>query len=455
MKKLTSLLFILVTSLIILTAFYHQVLNAQVFWEERNSGVTVSLNSVSDINAYNAWICGDNGTVLRTADCGYNWHNVSGNGIPSNVELVNIYGVSSSTALTAGHSVSSTYVYRTTNSGGSWTQVFSQTNGFINAIWMTSNTAGFMQGNPVGGRWSLWKTTDGGLNWDSTDLFLPEAWSESGWQNSMWVVGSKIWFGTNGAHIYYSSNSGSDWNVQLTSPVGNIYTVWLDTVPSNLGYAGGTSLLKTTNGGVNWIVDTAAVGSGNLSGFVGNVEFYSYLWYIRSDNSIYCSYGTTSSWFLDYTAPSGNYNHISMARGTIYFGPGFMFAVRDNGGISRGNFWVEGVKLISSGVPELYRLHQNYPNPFNASTKFKFESRILPLTKKGEMRGGHVKLAVYNLLGQEIDVLINKVIQPGTYEVDWYGNSYPSGIYFYRMLVTDPNGAGLVYDEIRKMVMVK
>ena len=454
MKKSSSLLLILITTFIILISF-HQSLNAQIFWEERNSGVTVSLNSVHNLNSPDAWICGDSGTVLHTTNRGYNWSNVSGNGLPSNVTLVNIYGVSSTTALTAGHAGSATYVYRTTNSGGTWTQVFTQSNGFINAIWMTSNTTGFMQGNPVGGRWSLWKTTDGGLNWDSTGLFLPEAWSESGWQNSMWVVGSKIWFGTNGAHIYYSSNSGSDWNVQLTSPEGNIYTVWLDTVPSNIGYSGGASLLKTTNGGTNWMIDTAAIGSGNFNGFVGTEETIYFLWYIRNNNNIYHSYGTSSSWFLEYTAPSGNYNHISLSPGPIYYGPGFLFAVRDNGGISRGNFWVEGVTLISNEVPEMYKLHQNYPNPFNASTKFKFESRILPNSKSGEMRGGHVKLAVYNLLGQEIEILVDKVIQPGSYEVDWFGNSYPSGIYFYRMLVTDPNSSGIVFDEIRKMVMVK
>ena len=101
MKKSTTLLLILFISIIVLTAFFHKNLNAQVFWDEVNSGVTVSLNSVSNIDAFRAWVCGDNGTVLRTVDCGYNWHNVSGNGIPSNVELVNIYGVSLYTALTA------------------------------------------------------------------------------------------------------------------------------------------------------------------------------------------------------------------------------------------------------------------------------------------------------------------------------------------------------------------
>ena len=80
MKKKSVLLLILIIPIIVLTAFLHQSLNAQVFWEERISGVTESLNSVHNFNVLNAWICGDSGTVLHTTDRGYNWHNVSGGG---------------------------------------------------------------------------------------------------------------------------------------------------------------------------------------------------------------------------------------------------------------------------------------------------------------------------------------------------------------------------------------
>ncbi|MBC8484965.1 MAG: hypothetical protein H8D45_02880 [Bacteroidetes bacterium] len=81
MKTIIPNPFILFISLIVLTSFFHQALNAQVFCEERNSDVTVSLNSVHNLNVLNAWICGDSGTVLRTTDRGHNWHNVSGGGL--------------------------------------------------------------------------------------------------------------------------------------------------------------------------------------------------------------------------------------------------------------------------------------------------------------------------------------------------------------------------------------
>jgi len=57
--------------------------------------------------------------------------------------------------------------------------------------------------------------------------------------------------------------------------------------------------------------------------------------------------------------------------------------------------------------------------------------------------------------GQEVEVLVDKVLQPGIYEIDWDGNNYSSGIYFYRFMVTDPNKNSIVYNEIRKMVLFK
>ena len=137
---------------------------SQYFWTEQVSGTTTNLTSVSNIDAFNAWVCGSNGVVLKTSNSGYNWSNLSGGGLPSNISLVNIYGISSTVALTSGYIGSVTYVYRTSNSGINWHLVFTQPNGFINGIWMQNSLSGFMQGDPVSNRWSLFRTTNGGIN---------------------------------------------------------------------------------------------------------------------------------------------------------------------------------------------------------------------------------------------------------------------------------------------------
>ncbi len=112
-------------------------------------------------------------------------------------------------------------------------------------------------------------------------------------------------------------------------------------------------------------------------------------------------------------------------------------------------------------VPREYRLYQNYPNPFNPSTKIKFDiptpinpteggtsdaGAITPLSSIGE--GPGVRLVIYDILGREIAVLINRQLRPGSYEVEWDASNYPSSVYFYKLSAGD-------YTEIRKMILLK
>ena len=57
-------------------------------------------------------------------------------------------------------------------------------------------------------------------------------------------------------------------------------------------------------------------------------------------------------------------------------------------------------------------------------------------------------LVVYDILGREIAVLVNEKLKAGTYEAEWDASSYPSGVYFYK-LITDS------YTETKKMVLIK
>ena len=92
----------------------------------------------------------------------------------------------------------------------------------------------------------------------------------------------------------------------------------------------------------------------------------------------------------------------------------------------------------SGELPMNFHLYQNYPNPFNPSTKIKFEIPQQSLTS----------ITVYDITGKEIAVLLNDVVQAGSYEVEFNGANVSSGIYFYRIV---SNG----FTDIKKMIMVK
>jgi streptogramin lyase len=102
-----------------------------------------------------------------------------------------------------------------------------------------------------------------------------------------------------------------------------------------------------------------------------------------------------------------------------------------------------GIKVISAIVPKSFKLYQNYPNPFNPVTKIKFD---IPSNVKPEM--SKVKCIIYDLLGREIEILINRNLKAGSYEVEWNAEGFSSGIYFYTLISND-------YRETMKMVVVK
>jgi hypothetical protein len=82
-----------------------------------------------------------------------------------------------------------------------------------------------------------------------------------------------------------------------------------------------------------------------------------------------------------------------------------------------------GVPEVEQGVPTRFALEQNYPNPFNPTTGVRFQVSGV----------SDVKIAVYNLLGQEVALLVNERKAAGKYHATFDGSGLASGVYVYRM----------------------
>ena len=118
------------------------------------------------------------------------------------------------------------------------------------------------------------------------------------------------------------------------------------------------------------------------------------------------------------------------------------FANLNNINFTLNPYWT-GITNQGNEIPTSYNLYQNYPNPFNPITKIKFD--IPPDVKRKTL---NVKLIIYDVLGREIQTLVNEKLNPGSYEVTFDGSNLSSGIYFYQ-LKTDK------YIETRKMLLIK
>lgn len=109
---------------------------------------------------------------------------------------------------------------------------------------------------------------------------------------------------------------------------------------------------------------------------------------------------------------------------------------------------VESVTLNLKGIPALpgeIVMEQNYPNPFNPNTVIKYQ---LPSASK-------VMLKIYNMLGQEVETLVNEVQDAGYKSVNFDARQLASGVYYYRITTTDVANPSHNFTQVRKMVLVK
>jgi hypothetical protein len=97
-----------------------------------------------------------------------------------------------------------------------------------------------------------------------------------------------------------------------------------------------------------------------------------------------------------------------------------------------------GTGILDEQEPTGIALEQNWPNPFNLTTSIRYQISDF----------GYLKLAVYDMLGREVAVLVNERKNPGVYSATWDAAGMASGVYFYRLTANDRI-------QVRKMVLLK
>jgi len=172
------------------------------------------------------------------------------------------------------------------------------------------------------------------------------------------------------------------------------------------------------------------------------------LYEIRVDNVI------TDSVYIDQNEGSGNWKSL----GLQFFSKDVPVEIRviDSGKSTAGAVLrADAVKfLLIREVTEVnekeeriypftYQLNQNYPNPFNSSTTIQFS---LP-------RSEHVQLYIFNLLGEKVKTLVDKMVESGSHKILWDGRNnagqpVSSGIYYYKILTPE-------FTTLRKMILIK
>lgn len=392
------------------------------------SGTPNQFLTVSTVTDQIGWAAGVGPTVVRTVNGGVTWSSATGTGITGDV--YNIYAWSANEALCTT-SPSATNIYKTTNGGTTWTLVYTQAGGFIDAIQMINTSTGYAVGDPVGGKWTIVQTTNGGDNWARIATEPAQVGTEAGWNNALQIIGNNMWFGTNATKVYKSTDLGLTWTSGATTGTVNSYAVHYNT--ASVGLAGGTAMVLSTNGGTSYSAVTNPGTTGNINGIDGAGSDW---WAIRSGNTIYRSTNGAANWTNAHVAGTSVFQHIDIVTAADNCSDGW--AVGNAGVIVKMSGNPTGISTVSSEVPSSFLLKQNYPNPFNPTTNINFS---LP-------KSGVVTLKVYDMSGKEVAVVLNEFKSAGSYIVGFSAANLPSGAYFYRL------SSGNFVDT-KKMILVK
>jgi subtilisin-like proprotein convertase family protein len=103
------------------------------------------------------------------------------------------------------------------------------------------------------------------------------------------------------------------------------------------------------------------------------------------------------------------------------------------------------VGVEENTVPVKYELSQNYPNPFNSTSILKFTIAKI----------SSVKIVVYDVLGRQVQVLVNEVLQPGTHKTSIDASMLSSGVYFYRIEVHHGGSSTGDFADVKRFVVLK
>jgi len=402
---------------------------AQSGWVQQTSGTTENLNSVFFVNENVGWAVGENGVIIYTSDGGVNWLPQTSN-TTHNFYSVKFMDEEIGWALGDGD------VLKTTNGGENWNLL----NAPVGHYYFLDNNIGFVAGEYY--IFYFLKTTDGGSNWDTVNTWMPGI-ALAPW--SMYFVNESIGF-VNGPRegmgvppgSMSTTNGGYSWSslfVNCTDYPAS-FSFLDDSVGWSANYSGVNCVSKTTDSGENWEEQLNIVLNRPITDiFFANHSkgWISLRGYGFSSDSIMYTTDGGENWSSKSIGDTLQLNSIHFVDENIGW------AVGENGTIlyttTGGVVSVEGE---TNSIPNKYNLTQNYPNPFNPSTKIKC---TIPQTS-------NVVIKVFDILGNEIETLVNEEKPAGTYEITWYSEGLPSGVYFYRLQAGS-------FVKTKKMILMK
>jgi photosystem II stability/assembly factor-like uncharacterized protein len=348
----------------------------------------------------------NNGVVLRSVDGGDNWEKII---LPDFAAANQVTYLNNNTLLISGtNSVFQGVVYKSIDGGISW-QEYKNYGNMVNVNTMNSLPASgtiLISGDLYQSGLSMPFTDisiDNGLTWHYAQLSEFQIYSTLNSKivdYSRWyITGTKNAI-TNGFVLYTDNAAGVPVELVSFSAEASgkgIHLKWITASElNNLGFEVERALPSTTPGQDDWVRIGFVEGKGTTT----EIQNYFYTDDLYGVNELKFYYRLKQ---IDFNGTYGYSEEIEI-----------------------------------EGAPRSFGLGQNFPNPFNPFTTIKYE---IPESR-------FVTIKVYDVLGKEVAILVNEEKPVGEYEVEFIGNNFPSGIYFYQLQAGS-------FVKTKKMILLK
>lgn len=406
-------------------------------------------------------------TIYKTTDGGENWYSTNGAGQATKIFFI--------TPL-IGWAVGGSNIYKTTDGGDNWVVQFTHINDSFTSIFFVDSFNGWATSRYVhqttdgGENWiqrtdipftfstdvyfqnldtgwvarrssfntSLFKTTNGGLNWTGIPAILGASSiylfpDESHWMVAGSVVSNIILYKT-----YITYNAGNNW-IDLSNDVPTGFSGF-SAITDIIGYAGGSIGL------ILRYYDTTYIPV-KLISFEGRTQHNKIIltWQTASELNnkgfeIEKSFDKENWFTLGFVEGGGtttNLNYYSFTDNEI---PSEIQYYRLKQLDFNGSFEYSKVIEVNSDLTiTSYQLFQNYPNPFNSLTIINYQ---VPVKSQ-------INISIYDIKGEKILELVNEEKEKGLYKTALENVKLPSGIYFVRMITSTGYSAVIKITQIK------
>jgi photosystem II stability/assembly factor-like uncharacterized protein len=394
-------------------------------WNSYSGFTFYSLNRLDFVDNNIGYAAGSFGKLGKTTDAGLTWTPLNAGNTES---YFGIDFINSQTGYMCG---SSGLIYKTTDAGNSWTSYNTNFPYYLRDISFSDSLNGVV----VGDFSVIYKTSNGGSTWDSV-YSVPFG---ATLQSLKRISSNVIYACGDSGKVLYSLDRGNSWNKQQSNTDNFLFGfAQIDTTLYIVGEAG--TIIKFSN-------SIIPVELSSFSANVDNENDVTLNWCTATETNNHAfqierrktqkekstdwnkiglinGYGTTTEpqtySFVDKNLEAGHYQ--------------YRLKQIDFDGTNKYSNIVE----VEIGTPIKFSLEQNFPNPFNPTTKISWQSPI----------EGNQTLKVYDVLGNEVATLVNEYRQAGEYDIDFNASQLASGVYFYKLQVSN-------FISTKKMTLIK